>query len=123
MTLRRLHDTCLHCGGDPGIHQYKTHQCPVGGVESPFDRPQEWETSTYEPVPFAPPDRLARDMTLRERFAADAMKGMGYAMKSDSNYSKLDRDALRPEKDAKGIATAAVRYADALIEALNKEVE
>ena len=38
---------CCNCGGSFGIHHYKTIQCPVGGIESPIDRKQEWMSTTF----------------------------------------------------------------------------
>jgi hypothetical protein len=105
-------DECVNCGGDRGIHHYQTNQCPVGGVESAGDRPQEWKTSTFVPeIPFNPLSRLARDMTMREYFAAMAMQGMlaGQTIDNDTEWNKL------------GLGMDAAEFADALIEALNKE--
>jgi ribosomal protein L37E len=42
-------EMCKNCGAEFGLHHYKTKQCPVHGKESPIDRKQEWQTSTFEP--------------------------------------------------------------------------
>jgi hypothetical protein len=41
-------DKCKNCGGERGLHQYQTMQCPVGGVEAPGLRKQEWMTLTFQ---------------------------------------------------------------------------
>ncbi len=41
-------DVCKHCGADRGLHQYKTLQCPVGGVEGSIDKPLEWMEQRFE---------------------------------------------------------------------------
>jgi hypothetical protein len=102
-------DTCKNCGGSLGLHHYQTEQCPVCGVEALFGRVREWKTSTFEPLPLTPPERLARDMTLREHFAAMAMQG--FATKESS----------QTRSGAGAAALYAVRYADALIAELQKE--
>ena len=43
-----MKDTCKNCGGDYGLHHYQTMQCPVGGVESPLNRKQEYMDTRYE---------------------------------------------------------------------------
>jgi len=100
--------TCANCGGERGIHHYLTNQCPVGGVEAPLDSPQAYKTTTFAEIPFNPPHRLAKDLTVREYFAAMAMQGTLAAENSSWGYH-----------DTKKTATEAVEYADALIEALN----
>ena len=40
---------CRNCGGDYGIHHYKTMQCPTHGREAPVGKKQEYKTSTFEP--------------------------------------------------------------------------
>jgi hypothetical protein len=42
-------DKCKNCGGEQGIHHYRTNQCPVGGREAPIGRKQEYMTTTFEP--------------------------------------------------------------------------
>lgn len=103
-------DKCGNCGGDRGIHQYRTEQCPVGGVEAPIDRIQEWRTSTFQDIPFEPAERLAKDMTIREHFAAMAMQGIC-----------ANSDAYNAYCDFTDVAEAAIHNADALIDALNQE--
>lgn len=97
---------CANCGGERGIHHYQTDQCPVGGREASGDRPQEYKTSTFAEVPFDPPVRLAKDLTVREHFAAMALQGV---MSADL------QDQLTYQQSAE----QAVKAADALIEALN----
>lgn len=41
-------DKCKNCGGNYGIHHYKTNQCPVSGREAPIGRKQEWKTTIFE---------------------------------------------------------------------------
>lgn len=102
-------DKCKNCGGDEAIHHYQTDQCPVGGVEAPVGREQEWKTSTFAAeIPFDPPSRMAKDITIREYFAAMAMQGM---------QAENPSMGLRAEL----LARYAVEMSDALIEALNKE--
>ncbi len=60
-------------------------------------------------------------LTKRECFASLAMSNL--ADKWDGKYSVDDHKDGRPESDAKWAAAAAVRYADALIEALNETEE
>lgn len=46
-------DKCVNCGADQGLHHYQTMQCPVGGVEAPFGREQEYMTMTFQrPIVF-----------------------------------------------------------------------
>ena len=42
-----MDNTCANCGADRGLHHYETMQCPVGGVEAPIGRKQEWTTTTF----------------------------------------------------------------------------
>jgi len=109
-------DTCKNCGGSLGLHHYQTEQCPVGGVEAPFGRVQEWKTSTFEPLPLTPPERLARDMTLREHFAAMAMQGL-------LSVQDLVIDIRQDSTIFTVVSHNATRYADALIAELQKEVK
>lgn len=102
-------DECANCGGSEGLHHYQTNQCPVGGVEARFDREQEYKTTTFAPIPFAPPERLAKDMTVREYFAAMAMQGL------------LNRGHVQHSHNFAALMDDAVLATDALIEALNKE--
>ena len=39
---------CKNCGGDAGLHHYKTNQCPTHGREAPVGKKQEFKTSTFE---------------------------------------------------------------------------
>lgn len=104
---------CKNCGGDDALHHYQTSQCPVGGVEARGDRPQEWKTSTFEAdIPFSPPQRLARDMTIREYFAGRAMQG--------ALAGEWSADEVKATPAARSFAYAAVKFADALIKELNK---
>jgi hypothetical protein len=100
-------DICGNCGGDRGIHQYRTDQCPVGGIEAPAGRKQEWKTSTFADIPFDPPSRLVKDMTIREYFAAMIFSGMLANSSPDVVMS------VGPKY--------AVQAADHLIAELNKE--
>lgn len=43
-----MSDVCKNCGGWRGIHHYLTMQCPVGGVEAPIHRKQEYMDCTYQ---------------------------------------------------------------------------
>lgn len=108
-------DKCSNCGGDRAIHHYQTDQCPAGGVEAPVGKQQEFKTSTFvAQIPFDPPSRMARDMTVREYFAAMAMTmfpvstDLAVSMKYENPHNHVL------------IAEASVKIADALIEALNK---
>ena len=102
-------DSCGNCGGDKAIHHYLTDQCPVGGVEAPVGKEQEWKTSTtFVGIPFDPPSRLAKDMTIREYFAAMAMQGFAAA------------DTKR-EVENEHLAAWSVGLADLLIAELNAE--
>lgn len=102
-------DKCGNCGGDRAIHHYQTDQCPVGGVESPVGKVQEFKTSTFAAeIPFDPPSRMARDMTVREYFAATLMAGWVNPTEPWKDYT--------PGM----LADRAIKCADALIEALNK---
>lgn len=128
---------CANCGGERGIHHYQTDQCPVGGVEAPVSRKQEYKTSTFVDIPFDPPVRLAKDLTVREHFAAMALQGIistqtyenGFV---DSYKTILDEDG-KVQYDVEGepirelvisaeqkCANQAVQYADTLIEALKQ---
>ncbi len=100
-------DKCAHCGGDSAIHHYQTAQCPVGGREAPMGKLQEWRATTFSVI-VDPPNRLARDMTIREHFAGLAMQGF-IAQQSDM-YGFEDDGAL---------AKASVSVADLLVDALN----
>lgn len=104
------HDKCRNCGGDAGIHHYQTDQCPVGGVEA-MDGLQEWKASTFAPAePVTTPTKLAKEMTMREHFAAMALQGVMSANLQDYlTYQQCSEQA--------------VEAADALIEALNKDRE
>lgn len=116
-----LRDTCANCGGGQGLHHYHTNQCPVGGVEAPDGRQQEWKTSVYRAVippsngtwktnPHDPVDAFyvgdSRGLTKREYFAAIAMQGLL------ANGAVLEKSAITQN---------ATRLADYLIDALNKE--
>lgn len=103
-------DKCINCGGDKGIHHYQTSQCPVGGREAPLHHRQEWKTTIFSPVPLTPSDRLARDMTIREHFAALIMQGFC------SHPALVQMPSIR-------FASISVEHADTLIEALNKEAK
>lgn len=107
-------DKCRNCGGDRAIHHYQTDQCPVGGVEASIDRKQEWKTATFASIPFDPPVRLARDMTVREHFAAMAMQA------NFSNLETLKAYSNRPGDLFHTVAEASVLQADALIAALSR---
>lgn len=102
-------DKCRNCGGDRAIHHYQTDQCPVGGVEAPIGREQEWKTSAFAAasIPSDLPIRLAKDVTVREYFAAMAMQGIV------ATYG----DNIHPDRN--DAAKVSVDLADALIEALN----
>ena len=54
-------------------------------------------------------------MDLRDWFAGQALVAM--PLLNDGAYSQLARDFGDPERDAKQCATAAYRYADAMMEA------
>lgn len=41
---------CANCGGEYGLHQFETNQCPVGGIESPYPVPQKWADTTFDSV-------------------------------------------------------------------------
>jgi len=43
-----MKDICKNCGGWKGLHHYQTGQCPVGGVEAPIGRVQDWKVTTFE---------------------------------------------------------------------------
>lgn len=58
-------------------------------------------------------------MTMRAYIATAALSNM--EMKHDGRYNNADRSSGFPELEAKWLATAAVRYADALIAELGKE--
>ena len=73
-----------------------------------------------EAMGFGNGPNLARSITKRELFAAMAMQGLSAHMKWSGSYSELDRRDKRPETEARWIAIAAVRYADALIAELSK---
>jgi len=45
---------CKNCGGDEGVHHYKTMACPVGGREAPVGKKQEYKTTTFEVAIAAP---------------------------------------------------------------------
>lgn len=108
--MPKTDDICAKCGGEYGIHHYTTLQCPVGGVEAPIGWDQEWNMTTFTELPFDPPPNLAKDMTKREAFAMAAMQGILAAESDDYGYTSKE-----------ATADAAAGYADALIEALNKE--
>lgn len=38
---------CKNCGGDYGIHHYRTLQCPIGGQECSINQKQEYMETTY----------------------------------------------------------------------------
>jgi len=121
-------DKCANCGGDRGIHHYQTEQCPVGGVEAHVDRPQEYKTSTFkqahEASPFEQyatignhpfhPNADNCGITLREYFAAMAMQGL---------LAQADLVIHTPPGTTHTaiLAETSVAYANALIDALNKE--
>lgn len=114
------YEKCKNCGGDRGIHHYQTEQCPVGGREAHYGQVPEWKTSTFEAdIPFDPPMKLAKDMTIREYFAAMAMQGL----LSDAKNQPLSVAPYAPDEIVALFGKSAVAYADALIEALNKETE
>ena len=106
-------EKCAVCGGDGAIHHYQTDQCPVGGVEALVGKPQEWKSSTFiaAVIPPAPSDRLARDLTAREYFAAMAMQGLC------THFPELGMPHA-PE-----VVRQSIEIADAFINALNKERE
>jgi hypothetical protein len=105
------YDRCRNCGGDAGIHHYQTDQCPVGGVEA-MDGLQEWKASTFAPAePVTTPTKLAKEMTMREHFAAMAMQGL---------VSKYTEGTFARQGGPQNLAKWSVENADALIEALNK---
>lgn len=58
-------------------------------------------------------------LSKREYFAGLAM--MGLPLKSDSAFSEEDRKRKYPATDAAWVASAAVRYSDALLAALAKD--
>ena len=64
---------------------------------------------------------ISGGLTKREYFAGLAMQGLGHAMVHDGVYSLNARNIGEDTNDAKWIATSAVRYADALLDALNKD--
>lgn len=74
-----------------------------------------------DPEHFQDPESYAAQegLTLRQYYAGKALSNM--ALTSDGEYSTEDRRRKSPEQDAKWIAIAAVRYADALIAALKAE--
>ena len=117
-------EKCAVCGGDGAIHHYQTDQCPVGGVEALVGKPQEWKSSTFiaAVIPPAPSDRLARDLTAREYFAAMAMQGIvaNEALTTATAQIEVRHKGWPMPKFTASLATD---YADALIEALNKERE
>jgi hypothetical protein len=53
-------------------------------------------------------------MTLRDWFAGQALAAMS-DVRDDGDYSEMTRDAGRPELEARWIATAAYRIADAMM--------
>ncbi|MDQ7996110.1 MAG: hypothetical protein AAGC76_09675 [Luteibacter sp.] len=54
-------------------------------------------------------------MSLRDYFAAKALSSM--QLNSDFRYSDVDRQRGFPEREAEWAATAAYRYADAMVAA------
>jgi len=60
------------------------------------------------------PFSLISGMTLRDYFAAKAMAAMA-PLKWDAAYSQNDRGRGQPEADARWVAIAAYRYADAML--------
>lgn len=115
-------ETCKNCGGNEGLHHYKTNQCPVGGREN-MDGPEEYMTSTFEAIPEpklkqnAPAfpetsDCYYSGLTKREIFAMSAMQGI---LSNEDLMSYYDG-----EEPFKSLSHDAVTLADALLEALAK---
>ena len=46
--MKKSGTICSNCGGEYGIHNGYTMQCPVGGVEAPVGRKDEWMTTTFD---------------------------------------------------------------------------
>jgi hypothetical protein len=116
-------DTCANCGGGKGLHHYRTDQCPVGGVEAPDGKLQEWKDSTFRAIPlnktngndemfgrYINAGEFEPGLTKREYFAAMALQGF---------TSKLYPDGASFTE----YAEFAVEAADALIDALNQEAK
>lgn len=55
----------------------------------------------------------AAEIQLRDHFAGSALQGMD--LKDDGSYSPNGRKRKEPETDAAWVATAAYRYADAML--------
>lgn len=73
--------------------------------------------------PAFPTEYSSRDyglvgLTIRDWFAGQALAI--FACVDDGQYSSCDRERGLPEQNAKWIATAAYRVADAMIEEANK---
>lgn len=71
------YDKCGVCGADFGLHHGDTLACPAHGD----DRESETYLGTrFTPkmleIPFEPPAKRARDMTLRDWFAGQALVGI-----------------------------------------------
>jgi hypothetical protein len=70
------------------------------------------------PVAYVELEHTYSGLTKREHIAAIALSSMNLIW--DGAYGKDDRDAKRPEQEAKWAAVAAIRYADALLRELDK---
>lgn len=54
-------------------------------------------------------------LTMRDYFAAKALQAMN--LKDNGKYSQVDRENRLPTEEARWVAQAAYRYADAMLEA------
>jgi len=87
-------DKCKNCGGDYALHHYQTDQCPVGGREAPFDRKQEWKTTTFEMVDDRD-EKIAR-LTAQRDEAQNALKAIcGLLGNVDHSIGNGERSAKR----------------------------
>ena len=41
-------EKCINCGAEISLHQYETNKCPLGGIEAPVGKRQQWVNTVFE---------------------------------------------------------------------------